>query len=65
MTATEHLRRTELLRNTTYIRRNNQGYRLVNNQLIPEAEFQAMYKLPARIGICKLNQCRKGQYLDV
>lgn len=65
MTATEHLRRTEALRNTTYIRRNNKGYRLVNGNLIPEAEFQAVNKLPVRLGIVKSNPCKKHQYLDV
>ena len=64
MNATEHLRRTEALRYTTYIRRNNKGYRLVNGNLIPEAEFQAANKLPVRLGIVKSNPCKKHQYLD-
>lgn len=64
MNATEHLRRTEALRNTTYIRRNGKGYRLVNGKLIPEAEFQAANKLPVRLGIVKSNPCKKHQYLD-
>lgn len=64
MNATEHLRRTEALRNTTYIRRNGKGYRLVNGELIPEAEFQAANKLPVRLGIVKSNPCKKHQYLD-
>lgn len=53
MNATEHLRRTEALRYTTYIRRTGKGYRLVDGQLIPEAEFQAANKLPVRLGISK------------
>lgn len=64
MTAREHLRRTEALRNTTYIRRNNKGYRLVNGNIIPENEFQAANKLPVRLGIVKANPCKKHQYLD-
>jgi hypothetical protein len=65
MNAITHLRRTEALRNTTYIRRNGRGYRLVNGALIPEAEFQAANKLPVRLGIVKANPCKKHQYLDV
>ena len=49
MNAIEHLRRTEALRNTPYIRRNGKGYRLVNGNLIPEAEFQDANKLPVRL----------------
>jgi hypothetical protein len=64
MTYTEHLRRTEALRNTTYIRRNGKGYRLVNGNLIPEAEFQAANKLPVRLYMSKLNPCKKHEYLD-
>jgi hypothetical protein len=65
MNAITHLRRTEALRNTTYIRRNNKGYRLVNGNLIPEAEFQAANKLPVRLHMCKENPCNKSKYLDV
>ena len=65
MTATEHLRRTEALRYTTYIRRNGKGYRLVNGKLIPESEFQAANKLPVRLGISKDNPCNKHKFLDV
>lgn len=65
MNAITHLRRTEALRNTTYIRRNNKGYRLVDGKLIPEAEFQSANKLPVRLGISKENPCNKSKYLDV
>ena len=65
MNYTEHLRRTEALRYTTYIRRNGQGYRLVNGNLIPEAEFQAANKLPVRCGISLDNPCNKHKFLDV
>lgn len=65
MTATEHLRRTEALRNTTYIRRNGAGYRLVKGKLISEEQFQRMNALPVRCYISSTNPCRKGQYLDV
>lgn len=65
MTYREHLRRTEALRYTTYIRRNGAGYRLVNGNLIPEAEFQRINALPVRCYISSTNPCRKGQYLDV
>ena len=61
----EHLRRTEALRNTTYVRTSGKGYRLVDGNLIPEAEFQAANKLPVRLGIVKANPCKKHQYLDV
>lgn len=64
MTATQHLEIVNRLRNTTYIRRNGKGYRLVNGNLIPEAEFQAANKLPVRLGIVKSNPCKKHQYLD-
>lgn len=65
MTATEHLRRTEALKYTTYIRRNGRGYRLVNGKLIPESEFQADNKLPVKLYMSKENPCKKHQYLDV
>ena len=65
MNAIEHLRRTEALRNTTYIRRNGKGYRLIDGKLIPESEFQAANKLPVRLHMCKENPCNKSKYLDV
>lgn len=64
MTATEHLRRTEALRYTTYIRRNGQGYRFVKGKLIPEAEFQCMNALPVRCYISSTNPCNKHKFLD-
>lgn len=64
MTAQEHCKRVYALKYTTYIRRNSKGYRLVNGNLIPEAEFQAANKLPVRLGIVKSNPCKKHQYLD-
>ena len=65
MTYREHYNRTEALRNTTYIRRNGQGYRLVKGKLIPDGEFQRINTLPVRCYISSTNPCRKGQYLDV
>lgn len=65
MTATEHLRRTEALHYTTYIRRNGKGYHLLNGKLIPEEQFQRINALPVRCYISSTNPCRKGQYLDV
>ena len=65
MTATEHLRRKYNLLYTSYVRRNGQGYRLVNGKLIPESEFQRINALPVRCYISSTNPCRKGQYLDV
>ena len=65
MTAIEYIKTKERLINTTYIRRNGKGYRLVNGNLIPEAEFQAANKLPVRLHLCKENPCNKSKYLDV
>lgn len=65
MTAIQYLETKQRLQNTTYIRNNGNGYRLVNGNLIPEADFQAANKLPVRLGISKLNPCKKHQYLDV
>ena len=64
MTAIEYIKTKERLINTTYIRRNGKGYRLVNGELIPEAEFQAANKLPVRLHLCKENPCNKSKYLD-
>lgn len=53
MNAQDHCKRLYALKYTTYIRRNNKGYRLVDGKLIPENEFQAANKLPVRLGISK------------
>lgn len=65
MNAIEYLKTKQRLINTSYIRRNGKGYRLVNGNLIPESEFQAANKLPVRLHMCKENLCKKSQYLDV
>lgn len=65
MTAIEYIKTKERLINTTYIRRNGKGYRLIDGELIPEAEFQAANKLPVRLHLCKENPCNKSKYLDV
>lgn len=65
MTATEHYNRTQALRNTTYIRKGGKGYRLLNGNIITEAEFQQRFKLPVRCGISAQNPCNKHKYLDV
>lgn len=65
MNAIEYIKTKERLINTTYIRRNGKGYRLVDGELIPEAEFQAANKLPVRLYLCKENPCNKSKYLDV
>jgi hypothetical protein len=64
MNATQYLKTKQRLLNTTYIRRNGKGYRLVNGNLIPEAEFKADNKLPVRLYMSKLNPCKKHEYLD-
>lgn len=64
MTYREHLRRTQALKYTTYIRRNGSGYRLVNGKLIPEEQFQRMNALPVRCGISQTNPCNKHKFLD-
>ena len=46
MNAIEYLKHKEALTQTTYIRRDNQGFYLVDGIEIPEAEFKAMHKLP-------------------
>lgn len=61
----EFVLRKELRVNTTYVRKNGKGYRLIDGELIPENEFQAANKLPVRLGIVKANPCKKHQYLDV
>ena len=65
MTATQYIETKQRLLNTTYIRKNGQGFRLVDGNLIPESEFKAANKLPVRLGISKDNPCKKHQYLDV
>ena len=65
MNATEHLRRTEALRNTTYIRRNGKGYRLYKGVEITEADFQQATAMPQRPYINEHNPCKKHQYLNV
>ena len=65
MNATEHLRRTEALRNTTYIRRNGKGYRLYKGVEITEADFQQATAMPKRPYICASNPCKKHRYLNV
>ena len=65
MNAQDHCKRVYALKYTTYVRVNGKGYRLVDGNLIPEAEFQAANKLPVRLGIVKANPCKKHQYLDV
>ena len=63
MTYTEHLQHTEALRNTMYLRSKGKGYRVIDGKLIPEAEFQAMHKLPVRCYIAKENPCNKHKFL--
>ena len=65
MNAQEHCKRVYALKYATYIRRNGKGYRLVDGNLMPEAEFQAANKLPVRLHMCKENPCNKSKYLDV
>lgn len=65
MNAQEHCKRAYALKYTTYIRKNCQGFRLVDGVEIPEAEFQAANKLPVRLYMCKENPCKKHQYLDI
>ena len=65
MNYTEFVLRKQLRQYTTYIRRNQQGYRLYNGKLIPEEDFQRINALPVRCYISSTNPCRKGQYLDV
>lgn len=65
MTAIQYLERKQRLLNTTYIRKNGQGFRLINGNLTPEADFQSANKLPVRLYMSKENPCKKHQYLDV
>ena len=65
MNAQEHCKIVYALKYTPYVRKNGKGYRLVDGNLIPEAEFQAANKLPVRLGISKENPCNKSKYLDV
>lgn len=61
----EFVLRKELRQNTTYVRRNQQGYRLYKGRLIPEADFQQATAMPERPYISSDNPCKKHQYLNV
>lgn len=61
----EFVLRKELRQNTTYVRRNQQGYRLYKGRLIPEADFQQATAMPERPYISVLNPCKKYQYLNI
>ena len=65
MTYSEFVLRKQLRQYTTYVRRNQQGYRLYNGKLIPEADFLQATALPERPYISELNPCKKHQYLNV
>lgn len=65
MTYCEFVLRKQLRQYTTYVRRNQQGYRLYNGKLIPEADFLKATALPERPYISELNPCKKHQYLNV
>lgn len=65
MTATEYGLRRILRLETTYIRKQGQGFRLWKGRLITEADFQQATAMPQRPYICASNPCRKHQYLNV
>jgi len=65
MTYSEFVLRKQLRQYTTYVRRNQQGYRLYNGKLIPESDFLQATALPERPYISELNPCKKHQYLNV
>lgn len=65
MTYCEFVLRKQLRQYTTYVRRNQQGYRLYNGKLIPEADFLQATALPERPYISVDNPCKKHQYLNV
>ena len=65
MTATEYGLRRILRLETTYIRKQGQGYRLYKGRLIPEADFQEATAMPERPYICQDNPCKKYQYLNI
>ncbi len=61
----EFVLRTQLKVNTTYIRRNGQGYRLYKGVEIPEEDFKQATALPQRPFISQDNPCKKHLYLNV
>lgn len=65
MTATEYGLRRIIRLETTYIRKQGQGYRLYKGRLIPEADFQQATAMPERPFISVDNPCKKHQYLNV
>ncbi len=61
-TPTEYLRRKQNLTQTTYIRKNNTGFYLVNGEEIPAAEWEKANELPLSLVLGKENPCKKHSY---
>ena len=63
-TPTEYLRRKQNLTQTTYIRRNNKGFYLVNGEEIPAKEWEKANELPNSLVLGRPNpdQSRKWIY---
>ncbi len=63
MTPTEYIKRKYALQYTTYIRRDGQGFYLVDGVEVPESEFKAANKLPLNLYQGKPNPNTKLQHL--
>jgi hypothetical protein len=63
-TPTEYLRRKQNLTQTTYIRKNNTGFYLVNGEEIPAKEWEKANELPNSLVLGRVNpdKTRQWQY---
>jgi hypothetical protein len=62
-TPTEYLRRKQNLTQTTYIRKNNTGFYLVNGEEIPAKEWEKANELPLSLVLGKVNPSKKHSYV--
>ena len=63
MNAIDYVKHLYALKYTTYIRRNGQGFYLVDGAEVPEQEFKAMHKLPTVLNRNMENPDNRLKYL--
>jgi len=61
-TPTEYLRRKQNLTQTTYIRKQGEGFYLVNGKEIPAEEWEEANKLPLSLVLGKINPSKKQSW---
>ena len=59
----EYLRRKQNLTQTTYIRKNNTGFYLVNGEEIPAKEWEKANELPLSLVLGKTNPSKEHQWI--